>query len=65
MINRLLSPSQTDERGVSVNGEEAPYVYSFNGGSESYTMLTEELSFLPSQGFSLAGWVRQDPGNQG
>ena len=48
-----------------MTGEEAPFIYSFDGGSESYVRLDEDLSFLPTQGFTITGWVQQRQGNDG
>lgn len=61
----ILCLPQTEDRGNGVSGEDAPFIYSFDGGSESYVMLTDELSFLPSQGFTITGWVQQEQGSEG
>ena len=55
---------QTNERGNSPN-EEAPYIYSFSGGNQSFVTITNKLSFLPSAGFTITGWLQQEQGNAG
>ena len=40
-------------------------IYRFDGSSESYINVTQELRFQPSQGFTVTGWVQQSPGNTG
>lgn len=40
-------------------------IFRFDGSSESYINVTQELRFQPSQGFTITGWVQQRPGNSG
>lgn len=60
-----MTPLQTDDRGPAINGEGEPFIYVFDGGNESFVTVTDDLSFLPSMGFTITGWVRQDPGSEG
>ena len=40
-------------------------VYRFDGSSEAYINVPQELRFQPSQGFTVSGWVQQNSGNSG
>ena len=47
---------------VSPDGQT---IYSFDGGDESFVSVNQPLNFLPSLGFTIAGWIRQTPQNTG
>lgn len=53
---------QTQTVDTSPNGAA---IYRFDGSSGSYINVTQELRFQPSRGFTISGWVQQDPGNSG
>ena len=40
-------------------------LYSFDGGSNSFVNFSDELTVEPSNGFTFAAWMAQEPGNDG
>ena len=46
-------------------GPDGGNLYQFDGGADSFVDFSSDLTVEHSQGFTIAGWITQDPGNDG
>ena len=46
-------------------GPEGAALYQLDGGPDSFVNFSSDLSVEPSQGFTIAGWISQQQGNEG
>ena len=48
-----------------MNTTSGQYAIMLDGSPQAVAMVTQDVSFQPSQGLSVSLWARQSPGNTG